>query len=132
MSFFTRLKQFFTRKPRQSFKYTGDEFRQLLGTPPISQSDGTLAKVWLKQVLQLREANAQWVEIFKALNPETNSEVAQLLIELRGPHMFIPHVALNLMEVGCQQAIARDPAATVVTALRTALKLADPFSRAPG
>lgn len=70
----------------------------------------------LQVVQRLQAAKAQWPQIMAELNPKNDRKTQQLLIELRGPHMFVPHVALNLIENACRTLHASD--------LRTALKLA--------
>ena len=87
------------------------------------------ATVVLEKVKELQKANAQWPEIWHALNPEGDPEVQQLLVELRGPHMFAPHVGLNLLEEGCRRTLATDPNADRLAALRAALQSGDPFVR---
>lgn len=52
----------------------------------------------LQVIQRLQASNALWPQIMADLNPKNDREVAQLLIELRGPHMFAPHVALNILE----------------------------------
>jgi hypothetical protein len=52
-------------------------------------------------------------------------EVLDLLTRIRGTHMFIPNVALNAMEHGCNQAIQRDPNASSVVALKLTVNTLD-------
>jgi hypothetical protein len=55
------------------------------------------------QVIQsLQRSGALWPQIMAELNPRNDRQTQQLLVELRGPHMFAPHVALNLLENACQ------------------------------
>src|SRR2546426_269907 len=67
--------------------------------PAISAAD------ILQRVQRLQTANAQWPEIWETLNPDGDAVTQQLLVELRGPYMFAPHVALNVLEIGCQRAM---------------------------
>lgn len=56
----------------------------------------------LDTVRKLSVSNAQWPAIMAALNPTRDSKLASLLQELRGPHMFVPHTALNIIENACR------------------------------
>ena len=58
------------------------------------------------QIAKLQASQATWPEIWTTLNPDHDQQVQKLLVELRGPHMFAPHIALNALEEGCQR-IAR-------------------------
>jgi hypothetical protein len=57
----------------------------------------------LQVVQRLQAVKAQWPQIMAELNPHNDQKTYQLLIELRGPHMFVPHVALNLIENACRR-----------------------------
>jgi hypothetical protein len=83
----------------------------------------------LSKVQSLQEANAQWNEILPKLNPSRDPEVQQLLLELRGPHLFAPHLALAIIEDGCKRVLASSPGADGVTALRMATGKAAPVMR---
>jgi hypothetical protein len=75
----------------------------------------------LQRVLQLQESNAQWPEIWQAVNPDDDREVQALLVELRSRGLqFQPHVGLNQLEEGCR--VAR-PDANRVAVLRAVLKM---------
>lgn len=56
----------------------------------------------LEIIQRLKATKAQWPAIMTALNPRNDKKIQELLIELRGPHMFAPHTALNLMENACR------------------------------
>jgi hypothetical protein len=83
----------------------------------------------LSRVKALRDGNAQWDEILSELNPTGDPDVQQLLIEIRGPHMFVPHVGLGVIEDGCERALALSPKADALSALREATGRQDPFVR---
>ena len=83
----------------------------------------------LQLVNELQKANAQWPEIWQALNPDGDAQTQQLLIEFRGPYMFVPHLALNVLQVGCERALASSPQASRVQALREALRADDQVVR---
>ena len=68
---------------------------------------------------ELRARDAQWGEIIAAMNPSGDSKALQLLTEIRGPHMFVPHTALGVIEAGCR---AVKPQASAVEALEAALR----------
>lgn len=55
----------------------------------------------LQTVRSLQAQDAQWPDIIGALNPTNDPRVARTLHDLRGPHMFIPHTALAVIEAAC-------------------------------
>jgi hypothetical protein len=57
----------------------------------------------LEVVQRLQATSANWPQIMEELNPRNDHKIQQLLLELRGPHMFVPHVALNLIENACRR-----------------------------
>ncbi|MGO8732470.1 MAG: hypothetical protein ACLQVM_06740 [Terriglobia bacterium] len=83
----------------------------------------------LSRVQVLRNGNAQWDEILSEMNPSDDPEIQRLLIEIRGPHMFVPHVALGVIEDGCKRALVLCPKADALAALREATRSQDPFVR---
>jgi hypothetical protein len=106
---------------------TPDSYRSSAPTRQVpSRLSATEA---LSRVQVLRNGNAQWDEILRDLNPTGESEVQRLLIEIRGPHMFVPHVGLGVIEDGCRRALALSPKADALAALREATRSQDPFVR---
>jgi hypothetical protein len=61
---------------------------------------------------KLRDKNAQWPEIMEALNPNGEKRITELLQAIRGPHMFDPRTALNVIEDGCRTTAKSAPAST--------------------
>jgi hypothetical protein len=86
----------------------------------------------LQRVRDLQRGHAQWPEIFQALNPDDEHDVRELLSDLRLPHLFAPHLGLNAIEHGCEQALAEDPFADRQTALRRARQSLGHVLRAGG
>jgi len=80
------------------------------------------ARQALERVQELRRVNAQWPDIGQSLNPNEDAKTRDLLLELRGPYLFAPHVALNVLQIGCERALAISGAATLQQALRDALR----------
>jgi len=80
----------------------------------------------------LRTENAQWPTILTALNPRGDRAIAKLLVELRGPHLFAPQVALNVIMAGAQRALAANPGATALDALRESLRSTDTVVKGTG
>src|SRR5262245_22657080 len=67
---------------------------------------------------ELYARNAQWPQIWSALNPAGDSVVQQLLLELRNAGLqFAPSDGLSKVESACE-GLAADPAADVVVVLR--------------
>jgi hypothetical protein len=81
----------------------------------------------LSRVQVLRDGNAQWDAIWSRLNPSADPEVQQLLIGIRGPNMFDPHLGLGVIEDGCKRALALSPNADALAALREATRRQEPF-----
>lgn len=77
----------------------------------------------------LRDSNAQWDAIFSELNPTDDPELQRLLTEIRGPHMFAPHVGISVIEDGCKRVLSVSPKADAVDALRQAIHSQEPFVR---
>ncbi len=116
-------------------------FKRLLGISPgeatevlsstyrLHQRTAMSAAEVLQRVSELQKANAQWPEIWQALNPGGDAETQQLLIEFRGPYMFVPHLALNVLQHGCERALLGSPLANRVQALREAMRADDQVVR---
>jgi hypothetical protein len=79
----------------------------------------------LSHVQALRAKDAQWDAILPDLNPTNDPEVEQLLITIRGPHLFAPHVGLNVIEEGCKKALSLFPNSNALQALRGAIRSQD-------
>lgn len=80
------------------------------------------AQEMLERIQALKQQQAQWPEIWASLNPQENTKVQQLLVEIRGPHLFAPHVGLNVIAEGCRQALRQNPQASGIQALEEALR----------
>jgi hypothetical protein len=116
-------------------------FKRLLGHSPgevpevlssahrFPQPTAMSAAEVLQRVNELQKANAQWPEIWQALNPDGDAQTQQLLSEFRGPYMFVPHLALNLLQIGCERALAGSPLASREQALREAMRADDQIVR---
>jgi hypothetical protein len=83
----------------------------------------------LSRVQVLRDGYAQWDAVLSELNPTGDTDVQQLLIEIRGPNMFAPGLGLGVIEDGCKRALALSPNADALAALREAIRRQDPFVR---
>jgi hypothetical protein len=76
----------------------------------------------LRRIVELQRVNAEWTAIFQVLNPDNHAETLRHLNQLRGPHMFIPHVGLNVLEEECRRIAEFAPRADCMTAFRAAAK----------
>lgn len=74
----------------------------------------------LQIIERLRSVSAQWPEILAAVNPTGDASTQRALIALRSSHQFVPHIALNVVETGCHQAIEKNVHAGQLEALRSA------------
>jgi hypothetical protein len=106
----------------------GKRARAMPPAPP-RRTQTISAEDVLRRVLELEKRNAAWPEILATLNSEKDPQVQHLLTNLQGPHLFAPHVALNVLREGCQRSLAANPRADRLAALRAAIKSGDPFSR---
>jgi len=108
---------------RVSTRYSEEAFTQHLER--VLRADGTAdnsARQLLATVERLRVAGAQWPEIARKLNPDGNSRIDGMLSDLKGPHQFSPHVALNVIEAGCRHAMSRNERADRFDAFHAALR----------
>ena len=87
-------------------------FWKSVGKKPTGKHALTSAN-YLQVVRGLQKSNAQWPEIMRTLNPRNDRKLSQLLIELRGPHMFAPHVALNIIEAAVPSTLKAKPRASM-------------------
>ncbi len=90
---------------------------QPIGTyrPKFHRSAGPpLATELMKRVEELQRSNAPWPEIQRVLGS------TDILVAIRGPHLFAPHVGLNVIKHGCEIAIRKNPQADWWSALREA------------
>ena len=107
-----------SRRSRPSKQTQRGSKAALAGSPPTVQIN---AATLLQQVLELRKGSAQWTEIFSTLNPHNNPRVHELLIDIRGPHMFDPSTALSVIETGCREVKPQSDAITAFEAARRSM-----------
>ena len=74
---------------------------------------GLASANFLPVIRGLQKTNAQWPEIMRTLNPRNDQKLSQLLIDLRGPHMFVPHTALNIIEAAARSTLKKNPRASM-------------------
>ena len=79
------------------------------------------AAAMLQRVVDLRTKSAQWTEIFSTLNPHNNPRIHELLIDIRGPHMFDPNTALGVIETGCRDVNGQSDAITALEAAQRSM-----------
>jgi hypothetical protein len=131
MGIFAWFKRLFGGKPRDTSggAPAGVSAAELLfpGGQASARRAGMPAAEVLRRVGELQKAGAGWPEIWGTLNPDEDAEAQRLLVELRGPHLFAPHVALNVLEDGCRRVLAADPHADRLAALRAALESGKPI-----
>ena len=94
---------------------------------PTQVAERISAAEMLSRIQVLRGKDAQWDVILSDLNPTDDPEVQRLLLEIRGPHMFSPHVGLSVIEDGCKRVLAISPKADALDALRQAIRGQEPF-----
>jgi hypothetical protein len=102
----------------------GDEPKQ---APPKHTTKVTAATGWsaaqlLAATQQLQAADAQWPVILATLNPKGDQVIQKMLLDLKGPHLFAPHVALNAIAEGAERVLAANERADARDALREALR----------
>ncbi|MEY4589186.1 MAG: hypothetical protein RL497_1262 [Pseudomonadota bacterium] len=74
------------------------------------------------QIKTLLNKNPGWDELFAALNPNNHSEINDLLTQLKGPHLFAPHIAANMLETCLNKMEAQHLPVDSKTLLRMALE----------
>ena len=78
----------------------------------------------------LQSSGAQWPEIVLVLNPRQDAQAERILVAIRGPHLFDPNTGLTVIRHGCDLALARDPNASLLSALVEAKESMDKVIRA--
>ena len=81
---------------------------------------GLTAEQGKAAVAHLLKANAQWPQIITALNPQNDPGLAAELSRIRGPHMFVPHLALQVIHHGCEESIRANRNALFIAAATAA------------
>jgi hypothetical protein len=99
-----------------------DEKEQRKKVKRAASGSGLTATELLGITEKLRVANALWPAIVVAINPKSDAVIERILRDIRAPHQFAPHVALNAIEDGCRRVLAGDASATATDALREALR----------
>ena len=69
---------------------------------------------------RLLATNASWPQIVADLNPSNDADIQAELQRIRGPHMFAPATALNVIRHGCELALRSSSHASALSALRAA------------
>jgi len=110
-----------SRRRKQSGEAHSGGLVALATTSPSAPPKQVPAKLsaadLLSLVYRLRDQSAQWDAILAALNPTDDAEIQRLLIGIRGPYMFVPHLGLSVIEDGCKRALASSPNADAIDAL---------------
>jgi hypothetical protein len=96
---------------------------------PTQVAERMSAAEMLSRLQPLRDRNAQWDVILPQLNPNNDPEVQRLLVDIRGPHLFAPHLGLSVIEEGCKRVLSVSPKADALDALRQATRGQEPFVR---
>ena len=87
-----------------------------------TSGDSRSARDLLERVRGLRATQAGWPRILSVVNPRNDKVAAELLTELRNPHLFATHVALNALEDACERVMASNGRASDIDALREATR----------
>lgn len=74
----------------------------------------------LADAKRLHASRAGWSDILATLNPSDDRAMAGELQAIRGPHMFAPELALQVIEHGCAEALRKDPNASAHAGLLAA------------
>lgn len=72
------------------------------------------------QTTRLPAIDAGWPQIIADLNPSDDADIRAELQHIRGPHMFAPATALNVIHHGCELALRSRSHASALSALRAA------------
>lgn len=115
------LRRRFGAAPPQPAPDAAPAIDRSLAAAGLSMPQSISATELLITIARLRQQLANWPAILAAINPDGDAGVQRLLEEVRGPHLFAPHIGLNVLEAGCRRALACDPAADRTAALQTAV-----------
>ena len=117
------------------FMRSGDRRSPLRGIPQsqsrqaASQLEAHGAEQLQASLSRLLHDNAGWNEILQAVNPTGAAKVAADLQAIRGPHMFAPALAIQVLQEGCKLALARNPRASSAEAVRLARESMEKVTR---
>ena len=107
-----------TTRPRRASS-SGKRLARSVQAESASVAQFTAAQLRVS-VAHLSKANAQWPEIMASLNPQNNAALRGELERIRGPHMFVPHLALQVIHHGCEEAVRANQNASAIAAITAA------------
>ena len=107
------------RKDSSHPTYAPERNGRLPAASHSSQAGLTAAQA-MAETRRLISEHATWSVIFSTLNPTSDTTISDLLIAIRGPHMFTPEVGLRVIQAGCENVLGLNAEATAVEALAAA------------
>ena len=81
------------------------------------------------EVKRLHARNAGWPQILVALNASNDPDIHSELQAIRGPHMFAPSTALQVIEHGCDEVLRRSKQSSGFAAVRAARQSMEKITR---
>ena len=81
------------------------------------------------EVIRLRAGNAGWPQILVTLNAGNDPDIHSELQTIRGPHMFAPATALQVIEYGCDEVLRRSKQSSGIAAVRSARQSMEKITR---
>ena len=72
------------------------------------------------EATRLLASNASWPQITQSFNPSNDSQISAELQRIRGPHMFAPATAINVIKHGCEEVLRASPHASALSAIKAA------------
>ena len=110
----------FTRKQSRPLRRPQPRVRTGRVTAPLAANDAPSAITMKANISGLLASNAMWPQIIIALNPGNSQSFRAELERIRGPHMFVPATALQVMYHGCEEVLRKSPNASALSALTAA------------
>lgn len=102
----------------------------LAGTSLASAPDDANELLRLRgEIESLSRSAAGWPVILDRLNPSGDAAIAADLLTIRGPHLFAPHLALDILRAACVEALDRRSPASVRSVIADARRSAERVTR---
>ena len=118
------------RHQRDAVQRSVRSTRSARKSPASGLGSSAMSALQLKnEVERLHAKNAGWPEILAVLNANNESNLHSELQAIRGPHMFAPMTALQVIEHGCDEVLRRSKESSAFAAVRSARQSMEKVTR---
>ena len=108
-------------RPRQGPGSRREASSKTHRTTPRTNFPASLSALQAKaSATQLLASGAGWPKIIAAMNPQNDANIHAELQRIRGPHMFAPATALQVIHHGCEEALRANKHASALAAVTAA------------